>query len=71
MDAFNLYEEVKQEYNNLLPNRNIMLVIFHLYQRIENKELDTTFTEDDILKSIRYVRKNDIKTNKQNNLTKP
>ncbi|WP_080904030.1 hypothetical protein [Parabacteroides sp. Marseille-P3160] len=62
MDAFNLYNEVKQEYNNLLPNRNIMLVIFHLYQRIENKELDTTFTEDDILKSIRYVRKNDIKT---------
>lgn len=62
MDAFNLYNEVKQEYNNLLPNRNIMLVIFHLYQRIENKELDTTFIEDDILKSIKYVRKNDIKT---------
>lgn len=62
MDSFNLYNEVKQEYNNLLPDRNIMLVIFHLYQRIENKELDPTFLEDDILKSIKYVRRNDIKT---------
>ena len=62
MDAFNLYNEVKQEYRNLLPDKNTMLVIFHLYQRIENKELDTTFTEDDIIKSIKYVRKNDIKT---------
>jgi hypothetical protein len=62
MDSFNLYNEVKQEYNNLLPDRNIMLVIFHLYQRIENKELDPTFVEDDILKSIKYVRRNDIKT---------
>lgn len=62
MNAFNLYNEIKQEYSNLLPNRNTMLVIFHLYQRIENKELETIFTEDDILKSIRYVRKNDIKT---------
>ena len=62
MDAFNLYNEVKQEYNNLLPNRKVMLVIFHLYQRIENKELDTTFSEDDILKSIKYVRRNEIKT---------
>ena len=62
MDSFNLYNEVKQEYNNLLPDRNIMLVIFHLYQRIEKKELDPTFLEDDILKSIKYVRRNDIKT---------
>ncbi|MDR0681602.1 MAG: hypothetical protein LBG15_07135 [Dysgonamonadaceae bacterium] len=62
MDAFNLYNEVKQEYNNLLPNKKVMLVIFHLYQRIENKELDTTFTEDEILKSIKYVWKNEIKT---------
>ena len=62
MDAFNLYNEVMQEYNNLLPHRKVMLVIFHLYQRIENKELDSTFSEDDILKSIKHVRKNDIKT---------
>jgi hypothetical protein len=61
MDAFNLYNEIKQEYNNLLPNKKVMLVIFHLYQRIENKELDATFSEDDILKSIKYVR-NEIKT---------
>lgn len=61
MDAFNLYNEVKQEYYNLLPNRKAMLVIFHLYQRIENKELYTTFTEEDIYKSIKYIR-NDIKT---------
>ncbi len=61
MDAFNLYNEVKQEYANLLPDRKIMLVIFHLYQRIENKELDTTFNEDDIRKSIKYVR-NNLKT---------
>lgn len=62
MDAFNLYNEVKQEYNNLLPSRKVMLVIFHLYQRIQNKELEITFEEDDILKSIRYVRQSDIKT---------
>ncbi|MCT4646358.1 MAG: hypothetical protein N4A74_15325 [Carboxylicivirga sp.] len=62
MEAFNLYNEVKQEYSSLLPDRNIMLVIFHLFQRIENKELAPTFLEDDIRKSIRYVRKNDLKT---------
>ncbi|MDD4971587.1 MAG: hypothetical protein PHT07_19330 [Paludibacter sp.] len=62
MDAFNLYNEVKQEYNDLFPNRKVMLVIFHLYQRIQNKELEITFTEDDILNSIRYVRQSEIKT---------
>lgn len=62
MDAFNLYNEVKEEYNNIFPDRKIMLVVFHLYQRIENKELRGTFDENEILKSIRYVRKNDIRT---------
>lgn len=61
MDAFNLYNEVKLEYANLLPSKRIMLVIFHLYQRIENKELDTIFNEDDIRKSIKHVR-NELKT---------
>ncbi len=62
MEAFNLYNEVKQEYNSLIPEKNVMMVIFHLYQRIDNKELAPVFLEDDILKSIKYVRKNDIKT---------
>lgn len=62
MESFNLYNEINQEYNSLLPDKKTMLVIFHLYQRIVNKEIDKTFTEEDIIKSIKHVRKNDIKT---------
>lgn len=62
MEAFNLYNEIKQEYENLLPGKNAMLVIFHLYQRIENKEIGKVFSENDIIKSIKHVRRNAINT---------
>jgi hypothetical protein len=49
------------EFEFLLPERNVGLVIFHLFQKLKNKDISATFTEDEIVKSIREVRK-DIKT---------
>jgi len=62
MSEFNLYTEIKQEFKYLFPGRKVSLIIFHLYQRVQMKEIDSTFTEDDIMKSIQYVdpaQKND------------
>lgn len=55
MSDFNLYTEIKQELDYLFPSKKVSLIIFHLYQRMQMGEIGTTFTEEDILKSIQYV----------------
>lgn len=70
MSEFNLYTEIKQELDYLLPGRKVSLIIFHLYQRMQMGEIGSTFTEDDIMKSIQYVdpAKNNDKQQYWNNL---
>ena len=70
MSEFNLYTEIKQELNYLFPAKKVSLIIFHLYQRMQTGEIGTTFTEEDILKSIQYVdpAKNNDKQQYWNNL---
>lgn len=55
MSVFNLYNEIEQELHFLLPERGTMLIVFHLYHRMKEHELERTFTEEDIKKSIRAV----------------
>lgn len=55
MSVFNLYNEIEQELHFLLPKRRMMLIVFHLYHRMKEHELERTFTEEDIKKSIRAV----------------
>lgn len=55
MSVFNLYNEIEQELHFLLPKRGMMLIVFHLYHRMKEHELEHTFTEEDIKKSIRAV----------------
>lgn len=55
MSVFNLYNEIEQELHFLLPKRGMMLIVFHLYHRMKEHELERTFTEEDIKKSIRVV----------------
>ncbi len=62
MSEFNLYTEIKEELNYLLPGKKVSLIIFHLYQRMQMGEIGSTFTEEDIMKSVQYVdpaKKND------------
>lgn len=56
MSVFHLYNEIEQELHFLLPKRETMLIIFHLYHRMKDHEIERTFTEEDIKKSIRAVR---------------
>lgn len=55
MSVFNLYNEVHQEFGLLLPKKRIGLIIFHLYQRMKEHEIEPTFTEEEVKKSIRIV----------------
>lgn len=55
MSVFNLYNEIEQELHFLLPKRGMMLIVFHLHHRMKEHELEHTFTEEDIKKSIRAV----------------
>lgn len=55
MSVFNLYNEIEQELHFLLPKRGMMLIVFHLYHQMKEHELERTFTEEDIKKSIRAV----------------
>lgn len=55
MSVFNLYNEIEQELHFLLPKREMILIVFHLYHRMKEHELERTFTEEDIKKSIRAV----------------
>lgn len=56
MSVFNLYNEIEQELHFLLPKRGMMLIVFHLYHRMKEQEMERTFTEEDIKKSIRAVQ---------------
>lgn len=56
VSVFDLYNEIEQELHFLLPKREMMLIVFHLYYRMKEHEMERTFTEEDIKKSIRSVQ---------------
>ena len=44
-----------------MPDRKYGLVVFHLYHKQRKGEIESTFSEDEIIKSIKEVRK-ELKT---------
>ncbi len=61
MSLFNLYNEIEDEYENLIPLRQDGLVLFHLYQKQKDGDIGKQFSEDEIIRSIRDIR-SDLKT---------
>lgn len=49
MSVFNLYNEIEQELHFLLPKRGMMLIVFHLYHRMKEHEMERTFTEEEMI----------------------
>lgn len=60
MSVFNLYNGIEQELHFLLLKRGMMLIVFHLYHRMKEHELERTFTEENIKKSIRAVHSHQL-----------
>jgi hypothetical protein len=61
MSLFNLYNEIEEEYENLIPVKQVGLVLFRLYQRQKDGDLGKEFSENEIIKSLRETR-HDLKT---------
>ena len=61
MSAFNFYTEIEENFEYLMPDRKYGLVVFHLYHKQRKGEIESTFSEDEIIKSIKEVRK-ELKT---------
>ena len=55
MSLFNLYNEIEDEYENLIPLRQDGLVLFHLYQKQKDGDIGKQFSEDEIIRSIEDV----------------
>lgn len=51
MSLFNLYNEIEEEYENLIPLQQDGLVLFHLYQK--DGDIGKQFSEDEIIRSIK------------------
>ncbi len=65
MSIFNFYNEIANDYEMLVPDKRIGLVIFYLYQKQKNGDVSANqFSEEEIIKSIREVRK-DLKTDQK------
>lgn len=64
MDSYKFYTEIEEEFEFLMPERKIGLVIFHLFQKKKNDDISSTFTENEIIESIKKVRQ-DIKTDQK------
>lgn len=56
MSVFICPIKVSEKCHFLLPKRGMMLIVFHLYHRMKEQEMERTFTEEDIKKSIRVVQ---------------
>ncbi len=61
MSIFNFYTEIEEKFEYLMPERNPGLVIFLLYHKQKKGELESTFSEDEIINAIKEVRK-ELKT---------
>jgi hypothetical protein len=62
MSIFNFYNEIANDYEMLVPDKRVGLVIFNLYQKQKNGDISAShFSEEEIIKSIKEVRK-DLKT---------
>ncbi|MDR2653503.1 MAG: hypothetical protein LBC68_14555 [Prevotellaceae bacterium] len=61
MSLFNLYNEIKSEYENLIPAKQEGLVLFHLYQKQKDGDIGNAFSENEIINSLRETRY-DLKT---------
>lgn len=61
MSIFNFYTEIEEKFEYLMPERYPGLVIFLLYHKQKKKEIASTFTEDEIITTIKEIRK-DLKT---------
>ena len=56
MLLFNLYKEIEKEYENLIPSKQVGLVLFLLYQKQKDGDIGKEFSEDEIIKSLREIR---------------
>ncbi len=64
MSLFNLYNEIKQEYENLIPDKREGLVLFALYQKQKDGDIGNEFSEYEIIKTLKETR-NEIKTDQK------
>jgi hypothetical protein len=61
MSIFNFYTEIEENFEYLMPDRKPGLVIFLLYHKQKKGELESTFSEDEIINAIKEIRK-ELKT---------